>query len=112
MSKRKHPQVYLEAKDKTYEKKRLTDDDLVLEFMLNALRLTDGVASRLFNERTGLSLTRLAPQLATARQRGLLADDSQRLQPTELGQRFLNDLLELFLPGAADRPVSMRTPVN
>ena len=48
-------------------------------------------------ERTGLSLARLEPALALARKRGLLADDAAAIRPTAWGQRFLNDLLELFV---------------
>ncbi len=72
--------------------------DLPFEFMMNALRLIEGVDAGLFTERTGLPLLNCAPQLAQARLRGLLTGDLSRLQPTLLGQRFLNDLLTLFLP--------------
>lgn len=70
---------------------------LGLEFMLNALRLTDGFAARLFRARTGLPLSHLQPALAEAEARGLLECRS-RIRPTELGRQFLNDLLELFVP--------------
>ncbi len=72
--------------------------DLPFEFMMNALRLNGGVEAGLFTERTGLPLLNAAAPLAQARLRGLLEDDPQRLRPTLLGQRFLNDLLTLFLP--------------
>lgn len=72
--------------------------DLPFEFMMNALRLIEGVDAGLFTERTGLPLLSCAPSLAQARLRGLLTGDLSRLQPTLLGQRFLNDLLTLFLP--------------
>ncbi len=68
------------------------------EFMMNALRLNGGVEAGLFTERTGLPLLNAAAPLAQARLRGLLEGDPQRLQPTRLGQQFLNDLLTLFLP--------------
>ena len=73
-------------------------EDLSLEFMLNTLRLVEGVPASLFSERTGLPLDRLEPTLGNARKRGLLSPNKQFIQPTELGQRFLNDLLELFMP--------------
>jgi oxygen-independent coproporphyrinogen-3 oxidase len=72
--------------------------DLPFEFAMNALRLVDGVDPALFERRTGLSLATIAPVLARARQRGLLAGDPDAIRPSELGQRFLNDLLTLFLP--------------
>ena len=67
------------------------------EFMLNALRLTTGVPAPLFAERTGLDLTVLAEPLERARALGLLDPDPTCLRATSMGQRFLNNLLELFL---------------
>lgn len=74
-------------------------DELPFEFMLNALRLKDGVAASLFAERTGLSLAAIAHQLEAATAKGLLDADPTRLRATALGWRFLNDLQEMFLSG-------------
>ena len=76
----------------------LTDDDLVFEFMLNALRLKDGFPEALFVERTGLSTGRLAAAMSRPLEKGLVereADGTWR--PTSLGRRFLNDLQAGFL---------------
>jgi oxygen-independent coproporphyrinogen-3 oxidase len=73
-------------------------DQLPFEFMLNALRLDDGVALADFSARTGLPASAIAPRMREARARGWLEDDPVRLQPTPLGRRFLNDLIEIFLP--------------
>jgi putative oxygen-independent coproporphyrinogen III oxidase len=87
-------------------------DDLAFEFMMNALRLTEGFNAVLFEERTSLSLAGLRAALEEAERRGLLtrqmkesgnamagqAAVQQRIAPTEVGRRFLNDLLQLFLP--------------
>ncbi|MGD9945177.1 MAG: hypothetical protein AB7S98_18260, partial [Burkholderiaceae bacterium] len=75
----------------------LTRDDLPFEFMLNALRLIDGVPTSLFTERTGLDLSVIAGELSRAARRGLLDEDPTRLQATPLGLQFLNDLQALFL---------------
>ena len=72
--------------------------DLGFEFMMNALRLTDGFDSVLFSERTGLPMTTVLRPLQAAEQRGLITRDHVRISPTALGKRFLNDLLQLFLP--------------
>ena len=72
--------------------------DLAFEFMLNALRLNDGVPTRLFVERTGLPMSALDPALHEAERRGLLTADAERIAPTMLGRRFLSDLQALFLP--------------
>ncbi|WP_454690452.1 radical SAM family heme chaperone HemW [Achromobacter aloeverae] len=72
-------------------------DDLPFEFMLNALRLKEGVPASYFSERTGLSLAVIAHQLEAATERGLLDPDPTRLRATPRGWAFLNDLQELFL---------------
>ena len=73
--------------------------DVVFEFMMNALRLTEGFPVALFAERTGLPITAAEKPLAQAEARGLIERDHERIRPTELGRRFLNDLLQLFLTG-------------
>jgi putative oxygen-independent coproporphyrinogen III oxidase len=77
---------------------RVAFGDLPFEFMLNALRLTEGVPASLFAERTGLPLSAISAVLNKAESRGLLEPDPTRIRPTELGLRFLNDLQSLFLP--------------
>lgn len=98
----KHPQQYMDAvKQGTHiaDTRTLTRTDLPFEFMMNALRLNEGVPAALFEERTGLPLIVCAAALGQARTRSLLETDVTRLRPTLQGQRFLNDLLELFLVG-------------
>jgi len=96
----KNPRDYLDPKkNKVAETQRVTSEDRVFEFMLNALRLTAGVPLFLFENRTGLDRERLDPLLRRAREKGLLTQDPEWLQPTERGQQFLNNLTELFLPG-------------
>jgi oxygen-independent coproporphyrinogen-3 oxidase len=75
--------------------------DLPFEFMMNALRLTAGFALRLYEERTGLPLTTVLPQLEVAEHAGLIERDHLWVRPTLRGRRFLNDLLQGFLPATA-----------
>ncbi|OYX30333.1 MAG: YggW family oxidoreductase [Hydrogenophilales bacterium 32-62-9] len=96
----KHPQQYMDAVAQgthLADTRTLTRTDLPFEFMMNALRLTEGVPAALFEERTGLPLVVCAAALEKARARGLLLPGATRLQPSVHGQHFLNDLLELFL---------------
>ena len=97
----KQPREYMamapEGKSIT-EHRTVTRGDLPFEFMLNALRLVDGVPVALFRERTGLELAVIEPALAKGEALGLLERDWQVMRPTPKGQRFLNELLELFLP--------------
>ena len=76
----------------------LRDAELPLEFMLNALRLKDGVLAASFSDRTGLSLATIRPQLEAARAAGLLDAGPDTLRATERGARYLNDLLQHFMP--------------
>ncbi|QNQ96901.1 YggW family oxidoreductase [Pseudomonas oryzihabitans] len=93
------PKDYLDpAKAFQAGAKPLAPADLPFDFMMNALRLVDGVPAAWYPQRTGQSLDSLAPALAAARRAGLLAEDEQRLRPTARGQLFLNDLLQSFLP--------------
>lgn len=77
---------------------RLTPQDAALEFMMNALRLTEGFAARLFAEHTGLPLEFIEMPLLQAEQRGLLERSADLIKPTPQGQHFLNDVLQLFMP--------------
>jgi oxygen-independent coproporphyrinogen-3 oxidase len=72
--------------------------DIPFEFMMNALRLNEGFALSLFEERSGLPLTWALNGLDEAERRGLIVRDHRHVAPTELGRRFLNDLLQIFLP--------------
>ncbi|WP_341939180.1 radical SAM family heme chaperone HemW [Marinimicrobium sp. C2-29] len=69
---------------------------LPLDFMLNALRLNAGVAAGTFTERTGLPLSALEPQWQALRDKGLVDDQRTHLRTTDLGRRFLNDVLAQF----------------
>lgn len=78
--------------------KDLAQDELPFEFLMNVLRLTDGVPTVMFTQRTGLAPALLSDGRREAEARGLLERDPQRLVATPKGQLFLNDLLQLFLP--------------
>jgi oxygen-independent coproporphyrinogen-3 oxidase len=97
----KEPKGYLERAPRgeaVQERHEIARADLVFEFMMNALRLADGFAVDSFAERTGLQITAAEKPLREAEARGLIMRDHQRIRPTALGRRFLNDLLEIFLP--------------
>ncbi|MBN3856040.1 oxygen-independent coproporphyrinogen III oxidase-like protein [Paraburkholderia sp. Ac-20340] len=99
----KHPATFIEearAGKPIQEEHEVSAKDLPFEFMLNALRLVEGFPVYRFAERTGLPITTIEPQLQEAEKRGLITRDYEKIVPTELGQRFLNDLQELFLKDA------------
>ncbi|CAD9195879.1 radical SAM family heme chaperone HemW [Acinetobacter bohemicus] len=77
--------------------KRIEADDMPFEFMMNALRLNQGVDAKLYVERTGLSLAGLDEILSSLRARKLMVDDQTRISCTEQGHVFLNSVLEEFL---------------
>jgi putative oxygen-independent coproporphyrinogen III oxidase len=72
--------------------------EIPFEFMMNALRLNAGFPVPLYEERAGLPLVTVLPALDEAERRGLIERDHLHIAPTELGRRFLNDLLQIFLP--------------
>ena len=97
----KHPAAYLASAgtpaaiggDETITAARRPFD-----YMLNALRLVDGFALTEFESRTGLSRTAIAPELECALDREWITLRDDRIVPTELGRRFTNDVISLFLP--------------
>lgn len=101
----KHPTNYMEDVLKADMKKQahiiedkiVLADELAFEFMLNALRLKDGVATSLFVERTGLSLNHVLPILNDAAKKGLVELKGGKITPTAQGYGFLNDLVMMFL---------------
>lgn len=97
----KQPREYLSrsAESRVSERRVVPGEDLPFEFMLNGLRLIEGFNEQAFEARTGLSFEVLAEKIAAAERKGLLEQDGQRQwRATADGQRFLNDLQELFLP--------------
>ncbi|MDO8333857.1 MAG: radical SAM family heme chaperone HemW [Nitrosomonas sp.] len=100
----KQPKEYL-AKAKAAEsliqaQHVLIPEDRGFEFMMNALRLTGGFETSLFQERTGLPISAIKKPLDEAEQRLLIVRNNLHINPTVLGRRFLNDLLQIFLPEA------------
>jgi len=110
----KQPQQFMdhaEGRTPVLEEHRVGREDIGFEFMLNALRLTEGVPVALFAERTGYPLTLVQGALEAAEQRGLIERDHLRLRPTALGRRFLNDLQALFLPAPRADATARPAPV-
>ena len=106
----KQPRTYLQnsaAGAPVQEEHAVQRNDRGFEFMMNALRLAEGFEAALFAERTGLALSVVERPLQEAVRRGLITRDHVRIAPTKHGQRFLNDLLQLFLP--PNEAVSRRT---
>jgi oxygen-independent coproporphyrinogen-3 oxidase len=96
----KQPKAYMEQVRlgaPVQEEFEIAREDMGFEFMLNTLRLHEGFDPRLFYERTGMGLNAIEKTLNEAEAKGLLFRDHTLIRPTELGQRFLNDLQEMFL---------------
>jgi putative oxygen-independent coproporphyrinogen III oxidase len=94
----REPRRYLAAPHAPLEPRVIAPADLPFEFMLNALRLTDGFDLQVFSARTGLPPAAVAGTLQAAQARGLALPTATGWRPSELGLRFLNDLLIEFLP--------------
>ena len=97
----RHPETYMQAMEgkgnALIESREVSAKDLPFEFMLNTLRLTDGVETKTFSERTGLPLHVISKGLEEASKKGLLSENPTALKATDLGLRYLNNLQEMFL---------------
>jgi oxygen-independent coproporphyrinogen-3 oxidase len=99
-----HPRRYMEAiraspKALTIESRLVGRDEYAFEFMLNALRLKNGVPRTFFPERTGVPLAEIEAMVQDAVVRGLIVPDDAAFRTTALGWRFLNDAVQCFLVG-------------
>lgn len=93
-----NPQEYLNSqKSFIAHTEIIPQKDLPLEFMLNALRLNEGVPIRLFTERTGIKLAMIMPSLLILQKQGLITLNNSVLATTQLGKKFLNKCLEIFV---------------
>jgi len=98
--KTKHPQTYLELAgggQSASETKKLTRQELVSEFMMNALRLTDGFEPGLLMATTGIPISDIQDQLKMAEDKQLITWTTDKIVPTQLGRQFLDDLLLIFI---------------
>ncbi|HET9576772.1 MAG TPA: radical SAM family heme chaperone HemW [Usitatibacter sp.] len=105
-TRQRKPETYMRAAldgDAIDEAREVTPGELPFEFMLNALRLVEGFPASLFELRTGMPLLAIERELARAQADGLLERDLATIRPTLKGQRFLNELLERFLPSSPAR---------
>jgi oxygen-independent coproporphyrinogen-3 oxidase len=97
----RHPETYMQSMESKgsalVDTKEIVAKDLPFEFMLNTLRLTAGVDTNTFSERTGLPLSVISKSLNEACKKGLIGAHPSKLRPTELGIRYLNNLQEMFL---------------
>lgn len=101
--KKKQPGHYLEARHSLLENgfsaetADIASEDLALEFMLNALRLTEGFTSEQFEATTGLGFDTVEKQVESLLNKKLLMAANNIIRPTEKGQQFLNSVLEEFV---------------
>lgn len=94
----KHPKGYLDEKrDALDQLINVNESELPFEFMMNLLRLKQTFSLTLFEQTTGLSINTIMPALNSAKAKGLMQQNNDTWVVTDLGHRYLNDLLELFL---------------
>ena len=99
--KRRRPAGYMEGDGRLEGETRPGPDDLVFEYMLNALRLVEGFSWTDFESRTGVARGGLDGVMARAREAGLVEAGPHGVRPTPRGRRYLNDLQAMFLPETA-----------
>ena len=96
----KNPRDYIKNADNHEfydDEKLLSENDLIFEFMMNALRLNKGFNQSLFEQRTNLPISIIDKELSLAKDKKLMVQKNGRIKPTDLGQSFLNELLQIFL---------------
>ncbi len=96
-AKSRNPKDYMDRTRRRATHTRLTPKEAAMEFMMNALRISEGFETALFTERTGLGLNSVEKPLRRAEELALINWDIHRIRPTEHGRRYLNNLLELFV---------------
>jgi oxygen-independent coproporphyrinogen-3 oxidase len=97
----KQPQDYLNkahTDERISGEKILTRDDAGFEFMMNALRLNKGFETEIFQRHVGLPISTIEKALQQAEEKEWITWDLKRIQPTDKGRQYLNNLLELFMP--------------
>ena len=95
--KQRQPKGYLKLESRLAGTQQVEDADIPFEFMLNALRLTEGVPLSLFAQRTGLAADAIQIALEKGQRQGLLQQNPYQIAPTLEGRLFLNDLITLFM---------------
>lgn len=98
----KQPQDYLNnaaSEKRIAGEKILTRDDAAFEFMMNALRLNNGFETEIFQQHVGLPISVVEKALKQAEEKEWISWDLKRIKPTDTGRQYLNNLLELFMPG-------------
>ncbi len=94
----KHPKDYMNLEKGFIQgQSQLEKSDLIFEFLLNALRLADGVSLASMTKHTGLTLNDLQPMLTHCIQKGWLQPSETMLKTTRMGYQFLDDVLSQFL---------------
>ena len=99
-SRYKNPKQYMEkvsSQNMIESETIIHENDLAFEFMMNHLRLIDGFSIQSFEEKTGLNISAIDKELKAAIDKKLISMNQVMINPTLLGQRFLNDLLGIFL---------------
>jgi len=96
-TKKKHPKDYLNTENFIAEKKQVSTEELIFEFMLNALRLQKPIAWKLFEERTFQDKKNIMPVIEKLQHKKLINFNKNNFEVTPLGRKFLNDVLQAFM---------------
>jgi oxygen-independent coproporphyrinogen-3 oxidase len=96
-NKTRQPDKYLAREGSVIaQNKVIAADEIALEFMMNGLRLKQGVLAEYFSPRTGLDVSNMEAQIKDLQRKGLMAIGTERYVTTKLGYQFLNTVLQGF----------------
>lgn len=93
----KKPEDYLQETGRIRSAAAIKQSDLMLEFVMNHLRLKQGFCIDRYVQRTGLLRETLQPALTACQSQGLLIEQQGHIFCSEKGWHFLDNILEHFL---------------
>ena len=95
----------MEDESKTIQTNTLNKQDIIFEYLLNALRLKKGFSEQQFKLHTGLAIQAVHKKLQLQAEEGSLIIDNNWIRCSEHGYRFLDNILQNWLPEAQDYAV-------
>ena len=104
--KQKNPKNYMQhvkTNKHILDKHALSNNDITFEFMLNALRLSNGFTLKTYTESTGLPVSYVQTTIDLAKEKKWISESNNVIKPTPLGMQYLNDVMSLFLPESVSK---------
>ncbi len=98
-AKPKNPELYISTVNQknSRQSETLSESEIILEFMINAMRLTNGWNKQLFTDRTQIKLSMIEEKIEQLVDSGLLLFAKDIIRPTAKGRMLLDEILKKFV---------------